>query len=131
VRSQTPLIIAALIVTGVHTYLIRSVQRAVGTDDVHFAKNINPFDTVWEWVAHRYDTWSGRLFPEVWLYFYTTAPLDAWRLTTLLLIAVFVVMLVAYGRLLRSEQSVMADAGATLLAGALRRVTARIAPEPR
>ncbi|MDF2506650.1 MAG: hypothetical protein K0Q52_509 [Microbacterium sp.] len=119
VRSQAPLIIAALIVTGVYTHLIRNVQRVVGTDDFHFAKNIKPFDTVWEWVAHRYDTWSGRIFPEVWLYFYTTAPLNAWRLTTLLLIAVFVVTLVAYARLLRSEQSVIADAGATLLAGAL------------
>jgi hypothetical protein len=118
-RRQASLIAAIAVIVAAYAYLLREVHRVPGTDDFAFAKNIEPFDSLIAWVSHRYETWSGRLLPEVWLYLYTTAPLNLWRLTTLILVAAFVATLVAYSRLLRPRTGPAADASAALLAGAL------------
>ncbi|MDT0141093.1 DUF6056 family protein [Microbacterium sp. PRC9] len=118
-RRQAPLIVALAVITVAYAYLLRSVHRVPGTDDFTFAEHVEPFDSVIEWVAYRYETWSGRLLPESWLYLFTTAPLNLWRLTSLILVAAFVAALIAYARLLRPRTSPAADAAAALLAGAL------------
>lgn len=106
-RGPGPALTAAVgVVVAATIGLFLSARRVVGTDDFHFAKDIAQYATLSEWVAHRYEIWSGRIVPEAAIYLYTSAPLIWWQLTSVVLFLGFVGMLVAYHRLLHPTDAV-------------------------
>lgn len=107
------------LVTLAYAVVLLLVQRRDGTDDFTFALNIAPFPTIGDWIAYRYESWSGRILPEAWLYVFTTAPLIWWQLASLVLSVAFVALLVLYARLARPAADDRTTAGYVLVAGAL------------
>lgn len=84
--SRHFLLYAAILFVGaiLFSFLLFFVQRLAGTDDVIFPIQIAPYDTVRDWISYRYTNWSGRIFPEVFVYIFSTAPLIIWKILTLL-----------------------------------------------
>lgn len=98
-QTWIPPLIAGVVGVVPFIAVTLAVQRIPGGDDYIFARDSAPFDTVFAWVAHRYEIWSGRIFPEAFLYFFSPAPLALWKLVTILLFVAFVALLYAYLRL--------------------------------
>lgn len=71
--------------------LVWQVERLPGSDDYKFLESITgsngaPGGTGYllDWLAWRYETWSGRIVPEVFIWLLTPAPLIFWRIGSLL-----------------------------------------------
>src|SRR5690349_12723137 len=57
--------LAVLAVAGLMIFLVR---REPGTDDAAFVEYTGRFGSIQDWVAFRYESWSGRLLPEALIY---------------------------------------------------------------
>ena len=103
--SKYLLFLAGVFLIGsiLFSFLLFFVQRLAGTDDVIFPEQIAPYDTVRDWIVYRYTNWSGRIFPEVFVYIFSTAPLIQWKLLTLLAYLVTSFSLYAFYRLWRPD----------------------------
>lgn len=101
----------ALFVTGVSCFslLILLVDRAVGSDDYAFITQIKPHATALDWVLHRYETWSGRIFAEFFVYVFTSLPLYLWKIVSIVMYALFSFMLFAYYVLFAKKRSHQTD----------------------
>lgn len=75
-------------------------QRIVGSDDTVFQELIKPHATLFDWIQYRYFAWSGRIFPESFVYLLSSAPLIYWKIISFILYCIFIATLFAYYRLL-------------------------------
>jgi hypothetical protein len=82
------------------TILITLVTRRIGSDDTIFQNQIKPFPNVIDWVTFRYTSWSGRFFPEAFVYIFSQIPLFIWKIVSVIIYGVFVATLFAYYKLL-------------------------------
>lgn len=101
--SRRFLLYAVIVLGGAvfFSFLLFFVQRLAGTDDVIFPVQIAPYESVYDWVYYRYTNWSGRIFPEAFVYIFSTAPLILWKLATLLAYLATSFSLYAFYRLWR------------------------------
>lgn len=105
--------------------LLSQVERLPGTDDYTFLESISgsngaPGGTGYllDWLAWRYETWSGRIVPETFIWAITPAPLVwwwfgsivVWLVTILLAVRLLVVIRPATGWLGRSAMALGAFA---------------------
>ena len=84
----TPLLIysVGLLLFGI---LLVFIQRLPKSDDFVFQIQIQPFPTLFDWIQYRYETWSGRIFAETFVYIFSPLPLYFWKIVSLLLYALF------------------------------------------
>lgn len=75
---------SVLVSSLLFSFLLFFVHRLAGTDDVVFPEQIAPYESIQAWTAYRYAHWSGRIFPEIFVYIFSTAPLILWKLATFL-----------------------------------------------
>ena len=75
-------------------------HRAIGSDDTIFQTQIIPYDTVFEWITYRYQSWSGRIVSEGIIYFFATANFVVWQFINTLMYGLFCGILFLYYRLM-------------------------------
>lgn len=85
--------------------LILVDQRIPGSDDTVFQTQILPYHNVIEWIVYRYQSWSGRIFSEGFVYVFSSAPLYFWKVVSVAIYALFCGMLFAYYKLFSKNQS--------------------------
>lgn len=88
----------AVLVT-LYVILISLSTREIGSDDYIFIEQTKPFHTVYEWLVHRYETWSGRLLPESLVYFFSQNNLLYWKIVSVLNYIVYITTLFLYYKL--------------------------------
>lgn len=93
------LLIIFLASVALFSILALLVTRQPGTDDFVFQEMIKPYPTLQSWIDYRYHTWSGRIFPESFVYLLSSAPLLIWKLISIAFYAVATLMLFLYYRL--------------------------------
>jgi hypothetical protein len=54
----------------------------VPNDDINFPEIVSQFSSVWSYLSNRLGTWSSRILPEIFTYFFSTASINYWRLTS-------------------------------------------------
>lgn len=104
-------ILAIILFIGISLFsiLILLTIRIPGTDDVAFQKQILPYHTLIDWVVYRYQNWSGRIFPESFVYIFSPAPLYFWKIVSIISYAIFTVMIFMYYRLFDSRHNKQKD----------------------
>lgn len=80
----------ATLVFGVLIFLSGPVS---GSDDAIFQSQVHDYTNVVSWVTHRYDTWSGRIFTEGFVYIFNVLPLFWHHAVSILLYAAMTLLL--------------------------------------
>lgn len=78
------------------TLLLYYTARLTGSDDTVFPKDVTAYQSSLDWVAMRYDNWSGRYFAEMFTYFFSTHSLLFWKVASLVIFMAFVISLYGY-----------------------------------
>lgn len=104
-----PLAIIFFVGIALFSILIILTGRLPKTDDIIFQTQILPYHTIFDWVIYRYQNWSGRIFPESFVYIFSTAPLYLWKIVTIVVYAVFTAMIFLYYRLFDSNRNKQKD----------------------
>lgn len=94
---------------GLFSILVKLTVRQIGSDDTVFQEMIKPYPNLIDWLVYRYETWSGRIFPEAFVYLFSSAPLYAWKILSVFFYAIFVAALFAYHRLFSLDPSKTKD----------------------
>lgn len=104
----TPLLIysVGLLFFGI---LLVFIQRLPKSDDFVFQIQIQPFPTLFDWIQYRYETWSGRIFAETFVYIFSPLPLYFWKIVSLLLYALFSGYTFLYYALFTKKRSYIKD----------------------
>jgi len=103
------LVLVGVVAVIAFAILINLVVRVPGSDDEAFPKQIEPYSTVVDWVTYRYESWSGRIFAEGFVYTFSTLPLIVWKLITIGLYAVFLFFAYRYYKLWSKSISLRKD----------------------
>ncbi len=104
-----PLTIIFLVGLSLFSILIILTGRLTDTDDIVFQQQILPFHTLFDWVIYRYQNWSGRIFPELFVYIFSPAPLYLWKIVTIAVYAVFTMIIFMYYRLFDKTNNTKKD----------------------
>jgi len=97
---QSPATWAGFAVLAVGGLMILLVRRDPATDDGAFVELTGRFGSMQDWVAFRYESWSGRLLPEALIYALSSASIRWWRVISLVSLTATLLLLLAYLRLL-------------------------------
>lgn len=110
-RNKHMLWLLLLFTCGVSLFalLIFIDQRIPGSDDTVFLTQTAPYHNVIDWIFYRYESWSGRIFAEGFVYIFSNAPLIFWRVTSIGMYALFCGMLFAYYMLFSEKRSPSKD----------------------
>ena len=110
-RHKHTLLLSLLFTFGISLFavLIFIDQRIPGSDDTIFLTQTAPYHTVIDWILYRYQSWSGRIFAEGFVYIFSNSPLLFWRLVSIGMYALFCGMLFAYYKLFSKKQSPSKD----------------------
>lgn len=101
--------------TLVFAGLLFLTHRIVGSDDTVFQELIKSHPTLFDWLHYRYFAWSGRIFPESFVYLLSSAPLIYWKIISFILYCIFLAVLFAYYHLLSPISQKMNDIAAAIL----------------
>lgn len=104
-----PFAIIFFIGLALFSILIILTGRLPKTDDTIFQTQILPYHTIFDWVIYRYQNWSGRIFPESFVYIFSPAPLYFWKIVSIISYAVFTAMIFMYGRLFYNKRDKQKD----------------------
>lgn len=104
-----PLAVIFFIGLALFSILIILTGRLPKTDDTIFQHQILPYHTLFDWVIYRYQNWSGRIFPEAFVYIFSPAPIYFWKIVSIVTYAVFTVMIFLYYRLFDSHHNKQKD----------------------
>lgn len=74
-------------------------DRIVGSDDTVFQQQTAPYTNAIDWIGYRYESWSGRIFSEGFVYIFSNNDILLWKTFTILAYALLVGLLFAYYRL--------------------------------
>lgn len=115
-RPQIIFYLIFLLGVGAFSLLILLDNRIPNTDDTVFPVQILPFSNVIEWITYRYESWSGRIFSEGFVYIFSPAPLLFWKIVTIAAFIVFTLCAFGFYRLLSGKKSPVTDRVALILA---------------
>ncbi len=93
------LVVIFVIGITLFSILIILTNRIKGSDDTIFQDQISPYKTVFDWTIFRYQSWSGRIFAESFVYIFSSAPIYLWKMATILFYASFSVVSFLYYKL--------------------------------
>lgn len=110
-RNKHALLLALLFVFGISLFavLIFINQRIPESDDTVFLTQTAPYHNVIDWIFYRYQSWSGRIFAEGFVYIFSNSPLFFWQLVSIGMYALFCGMLFSYYKLFSKKQSPSKD----------------------
>lgn len=94
---------------ALYALLLSLTNRIPGSDDYVFQKQIQPYPTVFDWIHYRYNSWSGRIFAESFVYIFSPLPLIFWKIVSLLLYGLFSGFLFLYYTLYVNKRSLAKD----------------------
>ncbi len=111
-------LLVALYIVGILlcALLVLLVVRRPGSDDTVFQTQIQPYHTVFDWLSFRYNSWSGRIFSEAFVYIFSQLSVYAWKLVTIVLFAIWGGIVFLYYRLFAKKQSSKKDITMLILA---------------
>ena len=109
INKFKPFLIIFFVGVILFAILIKFGFRYQGSDDTVFQQLISPYPTVFDWVIHRYETWSGRIFAESFIYLFSSAPLYLWKIVSVILYSIFSVMIFLYYKLFSNQEDVKKD----------------------
>jgi len=84
--------------------LLLITERRPESDDMVFQLQIQPYPDLLSWLDFRYHTWSGRLIPDTFVYFFSQAPLILWKIVSLILYVIFSGTIFLYYKLFSKKQ---------------------------
>lgn len=104
-----PIAIIFFVGLALFSILIILTGRLPKTDDTIFQHQILPYHTLFDWVIYRYQNWSGRIFPEAFVYIFSPAPIYFWKIVSIVTYAVFTAMIFLYYRLFYNNRNKQKD----------------------
>lgn len=85
-----------VILVGLFALFTFPAGQVVGSDDMIFQQQTLAYPNVLSWVIHRYETWSGRVFSEGFVYIFNQLPIVYYKLVNTILFALLLGTLYLY-----------------------------------
>lgn len=96
-KKNLPLFL--IYISGIFLFaLVLFFTHRIPGDDLVFPNQIKPYASVFDWVSYRYQSWSGRIFSESFVYIFSILPVLFWKITSLIFYATFSFYLFLYYR---------------------------------